>query len=580
MPTLTIDGKAFPFEGKKMILQVALDNGFEVPHYCYHPGLSIVASCRICLAEVAQPNPRNNNKLELIPKLMPTCQTPAADGMVVYTNSPKSIANQKAVMEYLLLNHPLDCPVCDQAGECSLQDYSYKYGRAESRFEEEKIKQPVKDVGPHVKLYSDRCIMCSRCVRFTREVTGTAELAVFGRGATEQIDVFPGKALDNELSANVVDICPVGALLDKDFLFTQRVWYLKETPSIDGITAGGDNISIHHNNGKVYRIKPRTNMEVNKWWISDEVRYGWKFVHDENRLRHPVRQQLGGPLESDWARAIEDAATGLQHAAASKAAAAPVPLPLREGLGEGGAPNESSVPGSASGSPSAPVIAVIISPMLPTEEAYLLATLARSLDPAALLIVGPVPRFGEDKTFPGGYTISAEKCPNARGVRRAIQRVTGDQNVTEYAAGLARLADKTTTVKAVIVTGNFPTKWTTKELTDALKGKFTVVIDTLPSDIAEKADVVLPGATWAEKSGVFENAKGRIQSFEQAIAVLEGARTEGQIAFDLLAACGFAPPARYDAAGVREQFGGPLTTDVKHPVVYHEVEPDMQYVEL
>ena len=213
MPTLTIDGQKFTYDGKKMILQVALENGFEIPHYCYHPGLSIVASCRICLAEVASPDPKTG-KLTLIPKLMPTCQTPASDGMVVTTNSPKSIANQKAVMEYLLINHPLDCPVCDQAGECHLQDYSFKYGRGESRFEEDKIKQPVKDIGPHVKLYSDRCIMCSRCVRFTREVTGTAEIGVFGRGAMEQIDVFPGKPLANELSGNVVDICPVGALLD------------------------------------------------------------------------------------------------------------------------------------------------------------------------------------------------------------------------------------------------------------------------------------------------------------------------------------------------------------------------------
>ncbi len=223
MPTITIDGKACEFDGRQMILQVAIDNGIILPHYCYHPGLSVVASCRICLAEIEAPNPRNDNKLELIPKLMPTCQTAAADGMVVRTNSPKSIANQKAVMEFLLINHPLDCPVCDQAGECHLQDYSFQYGRAESRFEEQKIKQAVKDIGPNVKLYSDRCIMCTRCVRFTREITGTNEVGVIGRGNMEQIDVFPGSPLDNELSGNIVDLCPVGAMLDKHFQFTQRV---------------------------------------------------------------------------------------------------------------------------------------------------------------------------------------------------------------------------------------------------------------------------------------------------------------------------------------------------------------------
>ena len=276
MATITIDGKRCDYEGNKTILQVAYDNGIEIPHYCYHPGLSVVASCRICLAEVAQPDPRNDGKLSLIPKLLPTCQTPAVDGSEVYTQSEKSIANQKAIMEYLLINHPLDCPVCDQAGECYLQDYSYKYGRAESRFEEAKHKNPKKDVGPNVLLYSDRCIMCTRCVRFTREVTGTDELCVSGRGHKEEIDTFPGKALDNPLSANVVDICPVGALLDKDFLFEQRVWFLTATPSIDGVTASGDNLWVDHNDGRVWRLKPRRNMDINKWWTSDEIRYSWK----------------------------------------------------------------------------------------------------------------------------------------------------------------------------------------------------------------------------------------------------------------------------------------------------------------
>ena len=284
MPQLTINGKTYDFEKGETILQVALRNEVEIPHYCYHPCLSIVANCRICLAEVWAPNPKTG-KLEPGPKLFPTCQHPAAEGQVVYTESPKAIANQKAVMEYLLINHPVDCAVCDQAGECHLQDYSYQYGRGQSRYLEDKNKKPKKDLGPHVLLYSDRCIMCTRCVRFTREVTGTGELMVDGRGSTEQIDVFPGLAINNELSGNVVDICPVGALLDKDFLFQQRVWFLKKTPSIDGLTASGDNISVEHNEGRIYRFKPRANAEVNQWWITDEVRYGWKFVHREDRLR-------------------------------------------------------------------------------------------------------------------------------------------------------------------------------------------------------------------------------------------------------------------------------------------------------
>ena len=545
MPKITIDGKTFDYDGKKMILQVALENGVELPHYCYHPGLSIVASCRICLAEVAQPNPRNDNKLELIPKLMPTCQTPAADGMVVHTQSPKSVANQKAVMEYLLINHPLDCPVCDQAGECHLQDYSYEYGRGESRFQEAKIKQPKKDVGPHVLLYSDRCIMCSRCVRFTKEVTGTAELGVFGRGNREQIDVFPGQALDNELSGNVVDICPVGALLDKDFLFSMRVWNLTKHPSIDGITASGDNISIEENDGRIYRVKPRTNLAVNKWWISDEIRYGWDFVHREDRLRSPMRVSQGVQTECDWNRAYADAAALLQKTVKDKG------------------------PGS---------VAVMISPMLSCEEAYLFTRLVGKLDPQATVAVGPVPTTGEDKSFPGGYTVYAEKCPNRRGVTRAAGQLVDEVLTCEQL--LERLNDKKSTIQTLIVTGNYPSDWVSPDLVKAVGRRGLIVIDTLPNAITEKATVLLPGATWAEKAGTFENAKGMLQSFERAIPVIELAKPEGQIALDLQAACGLASPARYDAARLRLEMGDAFASDVTHPAAEHEREADLQYVEL
>jgi len=491
MPSITINGKKHEFKPGQVILQVANEHGIAIPQYCYHEGLSIVASCRICLAEVWQPNPRNDNKLEPLPKLVPTCQTACMDGMVVYTDSPKAIANQKAVMEYLLINHPLDCPVCDQAGECLLQDYSYEYGRGVSRFEETKVKQPKKDLGPHVYLYADRCIMCSRCVRFCREVTGTAELLVEGRGNQEQIDVFPGVALDNELSANVIDLCPVGALLDKDFLFAQRVWFLKETPSIDGITASGDNISIHHNEGRIYRVKPRTNLEVNKWWISDEIRFGWKWVHSEQRLASPVIERFGARVECDWERAYDTAAAGL----------------------------------------SGKHIAVVVSPMLPCEEAYALAKAARAIDASAQFVIGPIPRQGADKTFPGGYTIFAEKCPNSRGVRRVLEAMNGSASgVLSFDDFVQRIGE----FGGLIVTGGYPSEWVTPQFAGACKGKFTVVIDVLPNRLTAQADVVLPGASWAEKAGVFENVKGRLQAFEAAIPVLAGAKIEGQIAYDLI----------------------------------------------
>ncbi|HVZ93260.1 MAG TPA: 2Fe-2S iron-sulfur cluster-binding protein [Phycisphaerales bacterium] len=592
MPSITINGKVCEFKPGQMILQVANDQGLAIPQYCYHDGLSIVASCRICLAEVWAPNPRNGNKLESMGKLLPTCQTACTDGMVVYTDSPKAIANQKAVMEYLLINHPLDCPVCDQSGECFLQDYSYEYGRGVSRFEETKVKQPKKDLGPHVYLYSDRCIMCSRCVRFTREVSGTAELMVQGRGNTEQIDIFPGAALDNELSANVIDLCPVGALLDKDFLFTQRVWFLKETPSIDGITASGDNISIHHNNGVVYRVKPRTNMAVNKWWISDEIRYGWKFVHAENRLRTPTHVKLGRRVECDFSRAYAEAVEG-----------------LKGGASRGG-------------------LAMVVSPMLSCEEAYLLGKLARAIDPSATLAVGPVPMEGKDKAFPGGYTIYAEKAPNARGVRRALEAVAGRGVV-----GYEEFASRAGSFGAVVLTGNYPSEWVTAELAKSLQrapsvsdgsssAPFVVLIDTLPNRLSGKlgeaggANVVIPGATWIEKGGTFENAKGMLQAFEQAIPVIELAKSEGQIALDLLsivegaaevnapdemrlmeipampgqvsgAARLAAPRVReFNAAEIRREMAGfsdslrLFVTDVKMPVVEVKQVADVEVVEL
>ena len=548
MPKLTVDGKEVQYEGKKMILQAALDGGAEIPHYCYHQGLSIVASCRICLAEVESPDPKTG-KLSMIPKLMPTCQTPAADGMIVHTKTPKSIANQKAVMEFLLINHPLDCPVCDQAGECNLQDYSYKYGRAESRFNEDKIKQPKKDIGPNVYLYSDRCIMCTRCVRFTKEVAGTAELGIFGRGSSEQIDVFPGRPLDNELSGNVVDICPVGALLDKDFLFTQRVWFLTNSPSIDGITASGDNISVHHNEGKIYRVKPRFNKDVNKWWISDEVRYGWKFIQGETRIRQPKRKQYGTQVDTDWSKAYDDARAGIRAAVTAGKR-----------------------------------VALMLSPMITCEDAYHLIKAARAIDPQALLGVGPVPIQGENKSFPpgkaDGFTVYAEKAPNARGVRRVLEAVVGAGNVIEADQFIASVKDAATNVGAVILTGNYPSDWSSKALLDCLSEKFVVAIDTLESKLTKQAAIVLPASVWVEKSGTFENAKGRLQSFPAALMPAEFTKPEAQIGIDLAAGFGHTAPSIYCDKSTRQALGGVFTTDVQEPQPEKLEEAAMEYVEL
>jgi NADH-quinone oxidoreductase subunit G len=552
MPELTINGKKHAFKPGQTILQAALDQGVEVPHYCYHPGLSVVANCRICLGEVWAPNPRTG-KLEAFPKLVPTCQQAASEGMVVYTDSPKAVANQKSVMEFLLINHPVDCPVCDQAGECHLQDYSYQYGRGQSRFTEAKNKQPKKDVGPNILLYSDRCIMCTRCVRFTREVTGTNELMVDGRGATEQIDIFPGMALNNELAGNVVDLCPVGALLDKDFLFQQRVWFLKKTPSIDGITASGDNISVEHNDGRVYRIKPRVNEAVNKWWITDEVRYGWKFVHSESRITMPAIKGKPAfdalkPMEA-WREATAAVESAMKALTASKKN-----------------------------------LALLVSPMLSCEDAYHLARYALKVDPEAMLAIGPVPFLGEDKTFPGGFTIRAEKAPNARGVRRVLEALAGGKPVANAQGFESALASGK--FAAAIVTGNYPSDWVTPSLLKALSGLTTVVaIDTLANAVTAMASVVLPGAVWIEKSGSFENANSRLQAFEKAIDPIEHAKSEAQIALNLLGARIGKPAADYCPATTRSEMskvaGLDSMSNALHAPEHSEtVESDMQMVEL
>jgi NADH-quinone oxidoreductase subunit G len=519
MPTITIDGKELEFEQGQSIIDVAQENGLSIPHYCYHPSLSVVASCRICLAEVWAPNPRNENKLEPMPKLLPTCQTPASEGQVVYTESPKATANQKAVMEMLLNHHPIDCPICDQAGECTLQDYAYEHGRGVRRCDIEKITQSKKDIGDNVMLYGDRCIMCTRCVRFTDEITGTSELYIDGRGARESIDVFPGQGINNELSGNVIDICPVGAMLDKDFMFSQRVWFLSTTPSVDPLTSSGDNINIEHNNGQIYRVKPRTNLDVNQYWITDEVRYGWNFVHDENRVTEVVEN----------AELI--ATEKLQQSKRT---------------------------------------ALLISPMLSCEDAWLLGQLVRSIDQDAIIGLGPIPIVGEDKTFKSGFTIRSEKAPNARGVQRAL----GD--ILSYDEWKTQASSADT----VVVTGNYPEKWDTPEISEK---QTLILIDTLQNNLTKRADVFLPASTWAEKAGTFENHNNVLQLFEQAIQPLGDALPEGQIAMNLQAIIDNMETTTFNSATVRRRMadaGIAGILDVELPKNTNRVETDMPLSEV
>ena len=513
MPKITVDGKTIEAKERQMILQACNDAGIAIPQYCYHPGLSIPASCRICLVEV-----------EGIPKLVPACQTPVRDGMVVFAKSSKAIANQKSVMEYLLINHPLDCPVCDQAGECFLQDYSYQYGRSQSRFEEDKVKNPKKDVGEHIYLYADRCIMCTRCVRFTREVSGTGELYVDGRGHKEEIDIFPGKPVNNKLAGNVVDICPVGALLDKEFLFKQRVWLLKEAPSISPADSGGENIWLDYNEGVVYRIRPRYNADVNGWWISDDTRFSYKAVHDPKRLRQAKRPQHGAQSDTTFQSALDHARQELTA------------IVQKNGAGS---------------------LYAILSPMMACEEAWLLSKAIRAVDSEAVLILGPVPRAAGDQVFHNPmngkvtFTIKAEKVPNSAGMRRVIgmlggSNATWDDLLAHQRADLQRL-------KGGWIVGGYLSNWVGPDLPPLLRQGFRVVQDILHNALVAAADVVLPAAAWAEKDGSWENHAGRIQPFAAAIRPPDGARREGDVFYTLLEKRGL-----YNAQEVRREMGDPF----------------------
>jgi NADH-quinone oxidoreductase subunit G len=543
MPTIEIDGKKVAYEGKKMILQVAQENGIEIPSYCYHPGLSIVASCRICLGEIESPDPKDPTKLVRVPKLVPTCQTPAGDGMKVYTKSPKARANQKAVMEFLLINHPLDCPVCDQAGECYLQDYSYKYGRAESRFLEDKAKKPKKLVGEHVLLYSDRCIMCTRCVRFTREISGTSELGVFGRGFREEIDVFPGKPLNNPLSANVIDICPVGALLDRDFLFSQRVWFLKSTPSISPFTSGGENIEIHHNEGRIYRIKPRFNKDVNNWWISDETRYGFEFVHGADRLTVPEVREGGTRTDVNWSEAYADVSETLKTAV------------------------KANGPGST---------ACVVSSFDATEEIFLQIQYARSIDPQAWIVVKEPHVDGQDQVFKNPtsgkvtFTIKAEKAPNRKGAEKMAAHFGGNH------CTVAELASRKIAVVLISADPFLPPS--TPSTSDPYAGIPTMIRLGLSAiGHYSRAAISLPTVSWAEKGGVYENFEGRIQPFAQAIPPLGEARSTGQIFWDLLGHAGLY--AASQVRGLLAAAGVPEYANIEEPAGTVHVD-DMQFAEL
>jgi len=299
MPKLTIDGKEIEVADGLNLIRAADQAGIEIPHYCYHEGLSVPGNCRMCLVEI-----------EKAPKLQIACNTKVADGMVVHTKSERTRTAQKAVLEFLLINHPIDCPVCDQAGECKLQDYYMDYDEQPSRFSLGKKNKKGKaiDIGSGVLLDQERCIVCGRCTRFFDEITKTSELAIFQRGDQCQIGHWPDRPVDNKYATNVVDICPVGALTEKEFRFRMRVWYLHRTPSVCGGCERGCSIDIYQNRGRIYRFKPRQNPDVNSYWMCDEGRHSFPSLQSESRLTTPLYQDKDRMVAETWSEALRRAA--------------------------------------------------------------------------------------------------------------------------------------------------------------------------------------------------------------------------------------------------------------------------------
>jgi NADH-quinone oxidoreductase subunit G len=513
MAVIYVNNKPVDIGNEKLnLIQAALKGGVFIPHYCWHPALTVVASCRMCLVEVGERKP--DGSVAMQPKVVPACQTPAKDGTVVVTNSPKAMGAEAQTLEGLLLNHPLDCPVCDKAGECLLQDYSYRFGNAQSRMIDPKHTPPNKPgLSDTITLFTDRCIMCTRCVRFTREISGTAELQVINRGDHAEIDIFPGQPLNNKLAGNVVDLCPVGALGSKDFLYKQRVWFLRTQKSVCADCSTGCSIFVDQNKEIVYRLRPRTNPQAQGDFMCDEGRYGFHYVNSQERITQPlVRQSAnnGSALPVAYAEVVPQLRKDLAEAVGREAA----------------------------------TVAAVLSPFLTCEEAYLLAKYFKGMSGQVRLALGPVPVVGTDDTFPKDsrgrpvqpvkFTIRAEKCPNRRGVEEVLRHFQGEVILFERLLPDAEQGR----VQALFLAAGYPPRpggWINDIQAEALRRvRLVVVQDLFPSPASALATYVLPAAAFSEKAGTFVNHAGLAQAIHWATRPPQDLRTDGQVFLDLM----------------------------------------------
>lgn len=467
MAKVTIDDKQFEADPKRTIIEVARENGIEIPHFCWHPKLSVSGNCRMCLVEV-----------EKSPKLVIACATQVADGMVVRTASPKVLTARKAVMEFLLINHPLDCPICDEAGECKLQDYAYAYSIGYSRFEEDKVHKPKRvELGPYVLLDTERCIMCSRCVRFCDEIAKKPQLTFTQRGDHVELTTFPGEQLDNPYSMNVIDICPVGALTSRDFRFRARVWEMSATETICPGCARGCNMYTWVRNNEILRQTPRYNAEVNEYWMCDTGRLTTaRPVNAETRVKGPTIKREGESVVVGWDEAIARVASEFRSFRKSE-------------------------------------VAVLGSAFATNEDNYAIQKFAREvLGTKQVAFQSHVVAGDED-----AFLISADKSPNSRGAREL-----GLQTGNAFSEMMNAVRDGR--VKALLVVDENPAA---DPATADLLGKldFLVAACSNENETTQRADVVLPASTFAEKNGTFTNLQGRVQRIRPAVATIEQDRS-------------------------------------------------------
>ncbi len=474
--TLTIDGRSVQVPQGTLLIEAAKSAGIQIPHYCYHPGLSTVGSCRMCLVEI-----------EKNPKLQPSCTTPVAEGMVVRTKTPEALQNRRYVLEFMLSNHPLDCPVCDQAGECELQNYYMEHGLYDTRFNENKTKRKkAHPIGPYIILDQERCILCTRCVRFTREISKTSELGVVDRGHRSEIDIVPGFELANPYSGNVADVCPVGAMTDRDFRFKCRVWFLGSARSVCPGCSRGCNIEIHFNerfnpryhDQRVHRLKPRVNMEVNGRWICDEGRYSYHSIDSPDRLKVPKVKEGEEYGEASWEDAIRKTAAFLKR--------------TLDTHGPQGA-------------------ALLVSPQMANEELFRVRQIFK--DQLKIENIGSRAP-SKTKVYSDDFLITADKNPNSKGADIFYPSGLGSEELLKACAeGRIHFL--------YIFRHDLESGHDLQYVQEAL-GKVDCVVfqGSWNHSTAALATIQLPAAVYAEKEGTYTNLNGRVQRFQAAIPPL------------------------------------------------------------